>query len=188
MERIQRRAVVRAGASLAALLLPSRAFATLLRGLPLRDLVQQSHHVALLTALDSRCVYLEIAGRRAIVTESRLRVDDVVARETPQSSELIVRTLGGQIGNEGELVHGQAEFSPDQSGLAFLTRGSDESLWVTGMAQGHYPVDARAAVEPRLTLSPHLPTIRDWDRSAVHALAGQTVARARGLVAIAGQR
>ena len=187
MERIQRRVVLGAAASLAALLLPARAGATLLRGLPLRDLVRRSHHVALLTALDSRCVYLEIAGRRAIVTESRLRVDDVVAREKPSSSELIVRTLGGQVGNEGELVHGQAEFSLDRPCLAFLTRGSDESLWVTGMAQGHYPIDTRSAAEPRLAPSPHLPTIRDWDRSAVRALAGQTVLQARGLVAVAGQ-
>ncbi len=186
MERIQRRSVIRAAVSLSALLLPASAQATVLRGLSLRELVLQSHHVALLSGLDSRCVYVEIAGRRRIVTESCLRVDDVVSQAAPNGSELIVRTLGGKLGNEGELVHGQAEFALNQPCLAFLTRGPDESLWVTGMAQGHYPFDASAS-EPRLSLSPHLPTIRDWDRSAAHALAGQTVVQARRLVAIAEQ-
>ena len=174
-------------ASVAALLLPGRANATLLRGLPLSDLVWRSHHVVLLTGLDSRCRYFEIAGRRSIITETRLRVDDAIARITPNSGELVVRTLGGQIDGEGELVHGQAEFVANAGCLAFLTRGRDDSLWVTGMAQGHYPLDNGSGSEARLSASPHLPTIRDWDRSGVRVLAGQTVSEARRLIVSARQ-
>jgi len=182
MERIQRRAVLGAAASLAALLVPGRAHATLMRGLALQDLVSRSRHVLLLTGLDSQCRYLQIAGRRSIITETRVRVEDVVARATPGNAELVVRTLGGELAGEGELVHGQAEISANAACLAFLTCAPDGSLWVTGMAQGHYPLESAGASDVRLLASPHLPSIRDWERSAVRALTGQTLTDARRMI------
>jgi hypothetical protein len=181
MQRIQRRAFVRGAASLGALLISGRAGATLMRGLSLKTMVGRSQHVLLLTASEAHCVYAEIAGRRAIVTETRLRVDDVIAKETPNDGELVIRTLGGQLNGEGELVHGQAEFSRGAQCVTFLTRGDDGTLWVTGMAQGHFPVDA-ATAEQRLTASPHLPAIRDWEGCAVRALVGHALPEARQLI------
>jgi hypothetical protein len=181
MQRIQRRAFVRGAASLAALLIPGRAGATLMRGLSLKNMVGRSEQVLLLTPLESHCLYAEIAGRRAIVTDTRLRVDDVIAKETPSDGELVIRTLGGQLNGEGELVHGQAEFSQGGLCLTFLTRGSDSTLWVTGMAQGHFPVDS-ATAEQRLAASPHLPAIRDWEGCAVRALVGRALPEARQLI------
>jgi hypothetical protein len=182
MHGIQRRTFVGATVSLAALLLsPGRAQATLMRGLPLRDLVARSQHVVLLTALESRCIYAEIGGQHAIITEPRARVEEVIAKLSPSASEIVVRTLGGQLDGVGELVHGQAEFSRNAPCVGFLCAGSDSSLWVTGMAQGHYPVDG-AAGEPRLAASPHLPSIRDWEHCAVRTLVGRNLADARELV------
>jgi hypothetical protein len=181
MRRIQRRAFVRGAASVAALLTPELAHATLMRGLVLKDMVNRSQHVLLLTALESHCLSAQIAGTRAIVTDTRLRVEDIVAKESPSASEVVIRTLGGQLAGEGELVDGQAEFSPDALCVTFLTRGGDGTLWVTGMAQGHYPVDG-AGSERRLTVSPHLPAIRDWEHCAVHALVGLVLPQARRLI------
>jgi hypothetical protein len=181
MQRIQRRAFVRGAASLAALAIPGRAGATLMRGLSLRNMVDRSQHVLLLTPLESHCLYAEIAGRRAIVTDTRLRVDDVIAKATPTDGEIVIRTLGGQLNNEGTLVHGQAEFSQRGVCVTFLTPGSDSTLWVTGMAQGHFPVDT-ATTEQRLAPSPHLSAIRDWEGCAVHALVGRPLSEARRLI------
>jgi hypothetical protein len=181
MQRIPRRAFVRSAASLGALLISGRASATLMRGLSLKAMVGRSQHVLLLTALESHCLYAEIAGRRAIVTETRLSIDDVIAKETPNDGEVLIRTLGGQLDGEGELVHGQAEFSQGGQCVTFLTRGDDDTLWVTGMAQGHFPVD-RATAEQRLAASPHLPTIRDWEGCAVRALVGRALPEARQLI------
>jgi hypothetical protein len=186
MKRIQRRAFVRATASVAVLLMPGPAQATLMRGLPLKDLVGRSQHVLLVTALEAHCSYTEIAGRRAIVTDTRVRVEDTLVKAGPSDTELVIRTLGGQLDGEGELVHGQAEFSQGALCLAFLTRGADGTLWVTGMAQGHYPVESAGA--QRLSASPHLPAIRDWEHCAVHALVGQSLTDARNLVLQAGER
>jgi hypothetical protein len=181
MQRIQRRAFVRGAASLAGLLISGRAAATLMRGLSLKAMVGRSQHVLLLTALESHCLYTEIAGRRAIVTETRLYIDDVIAKETPSDGELVIRTLGGQLDGVGELVHGQAEFSQGGQCVTFLTRGDDDTLWVTGMAQGHFPVDSTTS-EQRLTASPHLPAIRDWEGCAVRALVGRALPEARQLI------
>ena len=163
-------------------LLTQRAEATLMRGLPLRSMIAQSEHVVLLTGLDVRCLSIEIGGRPALVTETRLRVEDAFAQRVPKSAELFVRTLGGVLDGAGELVHGQAEFSRAAQCLTFLTRGPDDSLWVTGMAQGHYPLHAAKDAEPSLSASPHLPTLHDFQHSAVRALVGQNLRNARHLI------
>ncbi len=164
------------------LLLTQRAEATLMRGLPLRTMIAQSEHVVLLTGIEARCLSIEIGGRPSLVTETRLRVEDAFAQRVPESDELLVRTLGGVLDGVGELVHGQAEFSRAVQCLTFLTRGPDDSLWVTGMAQGHYPIRTAQDAEPLLSASPHLPTLRDFQHSAVRALVGQNLRNARNLL------
>ena len=181
MVRFGRRSFVLGAALLPPVLLTQRAEATLMRGLPLRSMIAQSEHVVLLTALESRCLSIPIGGRPALITETRLRVEDAFAQRVPKSSELLVRTLGGVLDGVGELVHGQAEFARAVRCLAFLTRGPDDSLWVTGMAQGHFPV-SEATGAPLLAASPHLPTLRDFEHSAVRTLVGQNLLNARHLV------
>jgi len=176
----------------AALLLPAafysvRASATLFRGLPLPRLVALSEHVLMLTGLDARCVYVPLAGRRAIVTETRARVEEVFTKAAPASHEVIVRTLGGVLDGVGELTHGQAEFAANARCLAFLTRADDASLWVTGMAQGHYPIAGDSSGNMRLLASPRLPTMIDSEHSAVRVLVGRLLPEARRLVQDAGK-
>jgi len=187
MTRLARRAFLGAAASLPLAFAAEPARATLLRGLPLPALVARSHQVLVLSALESHCRYADIGGRRAIVTETLLQVSEVVQQISPGPSRVTVRTLGGVLDGVGELVHGQAEFAPHAACLAFLVAAPDGSLWVTGMAQGHYPLTT-ADGEPALSASPHLPKLVDFEHSAVRALVRQRLSSARRLVLEASAR
>ena len=183
MTLLGRRTFVTGAALLPVVLLAPRARATLMRGLSLSALCGQSQHILLARGLESHCVSLPIGGRPMIVTETKLRVEDVLAKVQPTHSEIVVRTLGGVLDGVGELVHGQAEFSLDASCVAFLTRAKDGALWVSGMAQGHYPIASLERSEARLSASPHLPSLRDFEHSAVRSLVGKSLLGARGLIA-----
>ena len=182
MKRIGRRTFAGAAGLLPTLFLPGIAQATLLRGMPLRELTQRSAHVLAVTGLEARCSWALLGGRRMIVTETLVRIDAVVARDTPGPSEIVVRTLGGVLDGRGQKVHGQADFELNQRSVAFLTRAKDGTLWVTGMAQGHYPLLETAPSEQRLSASPNLPTLVDFEGSGVHALTGLELGEAQRLL------
>jgi hypothetical protein len=164
------------------LLSPHDAEATLVRGLELAELVSKSELIVQLTALDSFSHYLEIGGRKSLVTDTRVRVDDVLAKAAPSDAELVVRTLGGRLGSVGEIVHGQAELALGAPCAGFLKRGRDGAHWMMGMAQGHYPMRLQRGAQ-HLNASPNLPTIRDWQTSAVRSLVGRSLPDARRLIA-----
>ena len=65
----------------------------------------------------------------------------------------------------------------DQACLAFLLEGPDSLHYFHGMAQGHYPLNR--AAERLLLKSPDLPTLIDYDASAVKQLAGSPLRAAR---------
>ena len=163
-------------------LAPRTAHATLVRGMTLAELVGRSQHVLIGSPLSAECRAMLIGGRRMLVTESRLRVEGVLAVQAPSETELVVRTLGGRLGNEGELVHGQAELARGERCTVFLERGPDGVCWVTGMAQGHYPLE-RANGSLTLRASPQLPTILDWEGSAVKRLTGTRLEEAERAIA-----
>ncbi len=152
-------------------LVPRLGHATLVRGMTLSELVGRSQHVLVGTPLAAECRYLTIGGRRMLITETRLRVEGVLALQAPPETELVVRTLGGHLGREGELVHGQAQLTPGARCAAFFERAPDGACWVTGMAQGHYPLE-NADGSLVLRASPQLPTILQREHSAVKRLAG----------------
>lgn len=183
----RRSALACLGAAAGTALLSRRASATLVRGMTLEELVGRSQHALIGTPLDSRCVYLTIGGRRSLVTETRLRVEGVLALATPSDAELTIRTLGGQLDGVGEIVHGQAQLFRGEMCVGFLEPGPDGAYWVTGMAQGHYPLD-RADSALVLRASPELPNIVNWDRSAVKRLTGTRLSEAERLVAGVGAR
>lgn len=169
------------GGSAATALLPKSAQATLVIGLTLKQLVDRSAHIVVVSALDSRSFYTDIGGRRFIVTETRVQVRDVLGRRSPSGPVLSVRTLGGKVGGMGELVLGQASFSVSTPDVAFLKLGADGAHWFVGMAQGHYPLEGENS-DQSLRHSPNLPEIRELSTSAVRALSGQRLSAARGLI------
>lgn len=146
------------------------ASATVVRAVPLSVLVQSSRRVLVVTPLAAESHFEELGRRRRIVTDTRVRVEEQI--ESPQGvdSELLVRTLGGAVGRQGELVHGQARLELGQSCVLFLLQAPEGLHYVNAMAQGHYPLRSSAARE--LMRSPDLPEILDFDRSAVKELAG----------------
>jgi hypothetical protein len=70
----------------------------------------------------------------------------------------------------------------------FVTPAEDGSFWLTGMAQGHYPIATQAGSQPLLQASPHLPRLLDFEASAVRRLVGQRLNQARALIAAESAR
>ena len=161
------------------------ASATVVRALSLPALVESSRHVVVVTALAAESHFEDIGRKRRVVTDTRVRVEELIAKRSTNDSELLVRTLGGAIGRLGEKVDGQAQLVVGEPCVAFLLQGPDGVHYVNGMAQGHYPL--RGSASRKLESSPDLPQIIDFDSSAVKALVGSELgaaaARIRGLVA-----
>jgi len=152
------------------------ASATVVRAVSLPSLVESSRRILVLTALAADSHFEEMGRRRRVVTDTRVRVEQVLAKGNTAASELMVRTLGGEIGRLGERVHGQAQLVLGEPCVAFLLEAPDGIHYVNGMAQGHYPL--REGARRKLSSSPDLPQIVDFDSSAVKALVGSELEHA----------
>lgn len=168
---------VGSGGLLATALLGKPASATIARSLSLQALVRGSRRVAIVTALAAESHFEELGRRRRIVTDTRVRIEEHIAKEELRESEVLVRTLGGSVGRLGELVHGQAQLVLGEPCVAFLLQGPDGLHYFNGMAQGHYPLSGDAG--KRLLRSPDLPELLNFEGSAVKALVGSELAPAR---------
>jgi hypothetical protein len=157
------------------------ALASLSRAVPVADLVGRSQHVMLGEPLDADSVWEQIGGRKHIVTYTRMRVHEVLAGADPKQDELLVRTLGGRVGELGELVHGEARFTLGERSVLFVMPARD-ALAVTAMAQGHYPLLRDAAGTERLRRSPEASELLNEAGSAVQRFTGMQVPEARELI------
>lgn len=157
------------------------ALASLSRAVRVEELVGRSRHVVLGEPLDAYSVWERIGGRKHIVTYTRVRTHDVLTGADPKDEELLVRTLGGRVGDLGQLVHGEAQLLMGDRNVLFLMPSSD-ALAVTAMAQGHYPLARDVSGLERLKRSPVLAELVDETGSAVKLLNGQSVSEARSLV------
>jgi len=169
------------GVTACALFQAERAWATTARAVTLGELVRRSSSVVVATSLAKESLWMEIHGARRIVTQTRIRVEELVAGATPDASELIVRTLGGQVGKLGQLVEGEAELNLGEASLLFGRSIEPTVLSVVAMSQGHYPIktDARDRI---VRAASNLPNLIGVSGSAVARLTGKSLAEARGLV------
>lgn len=158
------------------------AFASLARELSVEELLVHSEHVVVVTPLDAQSTWVVLGGKRRIVTDVRVRVEAILAREPPAQSELLVRVLGGGVGSVGQLVEGEVRLIPGEPCALFLTGSAATRTFVTGRTQGHYPLLPDAQKLLRLRPSPTLPELEHPEKSAVRALSGRTVAEARELL------
>jgi hypothetical protein len=158
-----------------------RADATVVRAVSVEELVRRSHGVLVATPLERMAEWARIGGTRRIVTLTRVRVEEAVAGVN-EDSEFLVRTLGGRIGDIGQLVDGEAELRVGERSLLFSHRFDAGLFGVTAMAQGHYPLDAKDGTEPRLRLSPRVATLVRGQNAAVEKLAGMTLRDAKTLL------
>jgi hypothetical protein len=157
------------------------AEASVARAVPLEALTSRSKHVIVGEPLDAYSVWERIGGRKHIVTYTRVRAHEVLAGQDPSSEELLVRTLGGQVGELGELVHGEAVLRIGRRSVVF-TMPSQDALAVTAMAQGHYPLRADSAGIERLLRSPQANELIDEAGAAVERLPGLRIPETRSLL------
>lgn len=165
----------------AALTLSERAAASLARAVSLDGLVRSSQHIVFATPVEASSKWETIAGRRRIVTYSRLLVTETLGGAAPGASEVLVRTLGGQVGEIGQVVHGEAELALNRACVLFLGHVSNQPLFIQGMSQGEYPTHEQDG-EPRLRLSPRLGELDTDPSSAVRRLNKQPLSAARKLI------
>ncbi len=131
--------------ALAAVLVAPRVEAMLALEATVQQLVGESDLAVDATPEESYSEWEDIpkVGRR-IVTYTRMRVGDAAFGDVP--SAVWVRTLGGHVGDVGQRVEGEAEFSTGTRSLVFLRRVPDGRFRVTQMSQGHFRVDGAGAV------------------------------------------
>jgi hypothetical protein len=156
------------------------ASASLELGVTLTELAQRSTAVAEVTALESKS---EWEGTR-IVTFSRVHVDKLVAGRT-ETTEPVVKTLGGTVGTIGQIVEGEAVLAPGTKWVLFLRTSPDGTSSVTARAQGQYLLSAQ-----RLSQSPNIGHLLDRrgavvPRTAVSDLDGRSVESAERAIAAA---
>jgi hypothetical protein len=179
---VQRRTFLAlAGAGTVTLAFEFPAEASVARAISMKALIQRSRSVVLGTPLAASSEWAEIGDTRRIVTLTRVRIDEHVARDAPGASEVLVRTLGGRVGKLGQLVHGEAELRSNETAMLFLHDDDAGLSSVTAMAQGHYPVltDGRGKW---LKKSPGLAKLLMEPDAAVERLAGQGLEAATRIV------
>ncbi len=163
-------------------LFPGVAWATMARAVTLPQLVGLSQFALVGTATDAQSRWETVGESRRIVTYVRVEVTQPIDGRPPPDTTLMLRTLGGRVGDIGQLVHGEARFELGAPTVMFVTPDNDGVLGVTAMAQGHYPLRAEAGDVARLLASPNMPSLTRVEGSAVQRLVQKTVVEAEGLV------
>jgi hypothetical protein len=152
---LSRRQVLRGlGLGCTVLAAPRLASATLARAVSLPELVGRSTYALVGTAMDASSRWETVGQSRRIVTYVRIEVTQPIDGRPPPETSLTVRTLGGRVGDIGQLVHGEARFE--------LGGPADDAV--------------------RLRASPNIPSLTRVDGSAVQRLVRRTVVEAERLV------
>jgi hypothetical protein len=96
---------------------------------------------------------------------------------------IMVRTLGGIVGDLGQVVHGEAVLGPGKRTALFLHRVNPDFFSVMAMAQGAYPIEPDAKGVHRLRAHVEALELRGATDAAVIRLDGQSLEDAEALVA-----
>lgn len=100
-------------------------------------LIRESTAAALVAPQDGLSVW---EGGR-IYTYTRVHIEQAIAGDAPEG-DAWVRTMGGVVGNVGQLVDGEAVLAPGQRSLLFLKAGPVGAFDVTARGQGQFVVRA----------------------------------------------
>jgi len=162
------------------------AEATVVRAVPLGELVGMSEWVVVASVTSSRSHYETIGGSPRLVTDTLLQVDQALTQNQSRSGvetlTVTVRTLGGSVGDLAQYVPGEAILGQGTRHVLFLDEGSDGVFRVAAMAQGQYPVATDDRGNVTLRPSPGLDLVLNAEQSAVAVLAGRNVEQAQALV------
>lgn len=172
------------GASCAMSLLPRPASAGVALPLTLAELVQVSVYALVAVARESSCDWESDSRGKRIVTYTRLEAQQVLDGRKAPSSDLYVRTLGGEMGEIGQVVQGEAELERDVPAVFFLRDSISGLYGVAGMAQGHYRLRADERGAYRLLPGRNLAElVRDEPMAAVTRLREKTLVECERLIA-----
>lgn len=130
---------------LAALLVASPADASIVQGLELPELVRHADRIVL-----GRVLFSESFQRPdgQIGTWHRIGVEREIRGSAPDEREVIVETLGGQIGDVGMRVEGEPSFTVGERVLVFIRDGGPYTAFrPVGMGQGVMRVRMKRGVE-----------------------------------------
>ena len=133
------------GALIAVLLVTSPADGSIVEGLELRELVRHADRIVL-----GRVLFSE-SFRRAdgqLGTWHRIDVEREIRGHAPDEREVIVETLGGQMGDIAMRVEGEPSFSIGERVLVFVRDGGPYTAFrPVGMGQGVMRVRMEHGVE-----------------------------------------
>lgn len=132
-------------ALLAALLVASPADASIVQGLELPELVRHADRIVL-----GRVLFSESFQRPdgQLGTWHRIGVEREIRGRAPDEREVIVETLGGQIGDVGMRVEGEPSFTVGERVLVFIRDGGPYTAFrPVGMGQGVMRVRMKRGVE-----------------------------------------
>lgn len=158
-----------------------QALGAVAKALTLPDLLKKSTSTLVIKAVAQRSSWVTMAGSQRIVTDTEARVEELVAGVDPSATQIMLRTLGGRVGNIGQIVEGEAELSVGETSLSFVTQFEPAIYAVTAMAQGHYPVVNQAGARMLVT-NRVLPALLKRSGSAVERLAGKKLTDALAMV------
>jgi len=127
----------------------------------LDELVTRADTVVRSEVLSVRCEARGSGPTRHIVTLVRIHVERTLVGEP--ATELELEFLGGKVGGEGMIVHGQPVFTPGDRDILFI-RGNTTSLcpllnvnygryWIVPSADGKSEIIARASGEPLVSVA-----------------------------------
>jgi hypothetical protein len=98
-------------------------------------LVEESSAACVVTPVEAKSVWEN--GR--IYTYTRVHVERTFAGSVAAGSEVWVQTMGGTVGDIGQLVDGEAVLLPGKTSLLFL-KSAPTGYVVTARGQGQFPV------------------------------------------------
>ena len=145
-------------------------------------LAKESTLVVVATPVSATSHWATVGSTSRVVTDVVIEVGWTLRGDDSTGRQLVVRTLGGEVGGIGQIVYGEARLTIGQTCLAFLVSGHDGELHVLGMAQGHYPLEPISDGDWQITPSPALDGVLRPDQSATQALAGRRVSEVPDLL------
>lgn len=161
----------------------TRSWAGAAYPISLSELVTLSRAVVVGTPRSASCAWETQGNTRRIVTVSEVEVVQSVDGRAVSDTRLFVKTLGGKVGDIGQIVHGEASLELQRPSVLFLRDADRGRLAVTAMAQGHFPLLDDDSGTPRLHTSPKLGDfVADDPYCAVARLRGKTVTACEELV------
>lgn len=119
------------------------AHATSVEAMDLRALVRAADHVVVGTVIATEARYDHLDR---IVTDATIRVDERMLGGSPEGDTIVVRRLGGVLGDVGLRIEGEPTFEAGQHVLLFARAiPSERLLRPVGMSQGVLPIQRDAA-------------------------------------------